>query len=643
MRLASPRVRGAAGRVSKRRGDAMCGFRGLLLSLLLARLAACSPGTPAGATAAALASGAAQRAAPRSEEAASRRARAARAGAPVSAARPRRGGPAPPLRRRRAAGDSPAHRSPPGACGLRDRGAAASSRLSGGSRSGSQVCVEKSLLFRSNTPYPTDTVAVPGGHDLLFCVQLDDSKLNHYQQPQDIKESDFLKFLEKYGRHSFLAPSQVQPSLSTFYRAGDPILTYFDSSSVLNTLRQPVKMGASGLCVDGNPAGFLDSKSTSCTRIFANLSKSCVTDPALDAASYYRDFTVLKVPVSDTIVESMKVKVTAVAPPGAPHMKDNTCNNVVSEVNYEIEFSGTHGIQSVSVRFKVSNISGNSGSSLQQHFTLHFWTRTLSHTLPRSGNPGYITGAPLLIANSGATQHMSVLQSEGDGSCSQFLRHTVQFGRNMRTGCKLSLSPILEESNCSYIQKKLYTVLQGMNRVEDLAITGSAHPTQAEAWTTILIQNCSVQAVNCTSCCMVPVTLEIQLLWSKVGLLSNPQAQILGARYFYRCHPLKSHKFCLGSFFKFFLHNFALKAIFHIVSREVNEVMISQIGLNQCKHRGYAASRFLLLRLACRAGKPGQGVRLLFWQQCGLKSAQASHETPHSSGSKCVSCFTPFC
>lgn len=40
---------------------------------------------------------------------------------------------------------------------------------------------------------------------------------------------------------------------------------------------------------------------------------------------------------------------------------------------YEIEFSGTHGIQSVSVRFKVSNISGNSGSSLQQRFTLHFW------------------------------------------------------------------------------------------------------------------------------------------------------------------------------------------------------------------------------------------------------------------------------
>ncbi|NWV26011.1 TECT3 protein, partial [Origma solitaria] len=351
------------------------------------------------------------------------------------------------------------------------------------------------------------------------------AKLSYFQQPQDVKESDFVKFLEKYGRHSFLAPSQVQPSFSAFYRAGDPILIYFDSSSVLSTLRQPVKMGAGGLCVDRNPAGFLDSKSTSCTRIFANLSKSCMTDPALDAASYYRDFTVLKVPINDVTVQSMKVI-------------------------YEIEYSGTSGIQSVSVQFRVSNISGSSRSSLQQHFTMRFWVSIpilpgilpslqLSHMLPRSGNPGYITEAPLLVANSGAMQHMSILWSESDGSCSRFLRRTVQFGRNMRTGCKISLSPILEDDKCSYMQEKLYKAFQGVNGTEDFAITGSAHTTQAEEWMTILIQNCSVQAVNCTSCCMVPVTLEIQVLWTKVGLLSNPQAQILGARYFYHCHPLK--------------------------------------------------------------------------------------------------------
>ncbi|NXI26316.1 TECT3 protein, partial [Sterrhoptilus dennistouni] len=361
--------------------------------------------------------------------------------------------------------------------------------------------------------------------DLFFFSFQTLAKLNYFPQPQDIKESDFMEALEKYGRDSFLAPSQAQPSFSAFYRAGDPILIYFDSSSVLSTLRQPVKMGASELCVDGNPAGFLDSKSISCTRFFANLSKSCMTDPALDAASYYRDFTVLKVPINDTIMQSMKVI-------------------------YEIEYSGTSGIQSVSVQFKVTNISESSRSSLQQHFTVHFWVSipifpgilpslTLSHMLPRSGNPGYITGAPLLIANNGAMEHMSILRSESDGSCSQFLRHTVQFGRNMRTGCKISLAPILEDSNCSYVQQKLYKAFQGINRTEDIAITGNAHSTQAEEWMTILIQNCSVQAVNCTSCCMVPVNLEIQILWTKVGLLSNPQAQILGARHFYQCHPLK--------------------------------------------------------------------------------------------------------
>uniref|UniRef100_A0A8C3JS51 Tectonic family member 3 n=1 Tax=Calidris pygmaea TaxID=425635 RepID=A0A8C3JS51_9CHAR len=432
MRPPPPRLPG--GGVPQRGGVAMDGARGLLLALLLPQLAAGTPaiplGTPPGT--------------------------ADTPGTPLGTtgfSRPSGGG--------RWAGDGPALWRP----------------RQSGAWSVSRVCVEQSLVFRSNTPYPTDTIAVPGGHD-LFCVQLDD-----YCLLSVIFQSlcDFAKFS---------------------FQAGDPILIYFDSSSVLSMLRQPIKMGASGLCVDGNPAGFLDSKSTSCTRIFANLSKSCSTDPALNAASYYRDFTVLKVhvPINDIIV-------SAVAPPGAPHMEHNTCINVVSEVIYEIEFSGTRGIQSVSVRFKVSNVSGNSGSSLQQHFTLHFWV-----------------SAPVL-------SRLLLSLYEGDGSCSQFLRHTAQFARNMRTGCKLS--------NCSYIQQKLYRALQGMDRAEDLAVIGSAHSTQAEEWTAILIQDCSVQAVNCTSCCMVPVTLEIQILWTKVGLLSNPQAQILGARYFYQCRPLK--------------------------------------------------------------------------------------------------------
>ncbi|XP_065264481.1 tectonic-3 [Emys orbicularis] len=436
-------------------------------------------------------------------------------------------------------------------CDLGDSRAAFSFCLPGSTRTVSQVCVEKSLIFRNNTPHHTEIVTDPSGYESLFCVRLSDSKLNYFQEPQKVKKSDFSVFLAQYGGPSFIPPSQDQPSSSAFYRAGDPIQTYFAASSVLSTLRQPVGMGADGLCIDGNPAGFLQSKSTSCTRTFTNLSSSCTTDPTLDAASYYRDFTILKVPVNMTVVQLMQVRITPVTQPGAPQMDGNTCHNVVSEVIYEIEFNGTHGIQNVSVQLKVTSVSGN---SLQQRFTLQFWqSRTPSYTLPRSGNPGYIIGAPLLSLNSGARQQVTILQSQGDGICSQTLRYKVQFGMNVRTSCQLrtqtakdvfclisSISQTMEDGNCSYFQEKLYQALQGVSSPQALAIIGSAEPTQTDQWTSIIIRNCSMQAGNCASCCMVPVSLKIQVLWAEVGLQSNPQSQVLGARYWYQCQSLKS-------------------------------------------------------------------------------------------------------
>lgn len=110
----------------------MCGARRLLLALLLAGPAACSPGTSPHAAASQLAAGATHRAASRSEEGAW--GRAVRAGSQAAAAGPRRGGSALPRRRRAPRAARPARRLPPGAGGLRDLGAAALSHLSRGSR-----------------------------------------------------------------------------------------------------------------------------------------------------------------------------------------------------------------------------------------------------------------------------------------------------------------------------------------------------------------------------------------------------------------------------------------------------------------------------------------------------------------------------
>jgi len=155
-------------------------------------------------------------------------------------------------------------------------------------------------------------------------------------------------------------------------------LTYFPKWSVISLLRQPAGVGAGGLCAESNPAGFLESKSTTCARFFKNLTSSCTLDPALNAASYY-NFSVLKVPKGMTDLQNMKfqVPVTLISQAGSPLLSGNTCQNVVYQVIYEIETNGTFGIQKVSVSFGQTNLTVEPGTSLQQHFLIRFRVRAL--------------------------------------------------------------------------------------------------------------------------------------------------------------------------------------------------------------------------------------------------------------------------
>lgn len=50
---------------------------------------------------------------------------------------------------------------------------------------------------------------------------------------------------------------------------------------------------------------------------------------------------------------------------------------------------------------------------------------------------------------------------------------------------------------------------------------------------------CLLQAANCSSCCLIPVSLEIQVLWALTGLQSNPQAHVTGAQFLYQCKSVQ--------------------------------------------------------------------------------------------------------
>ncbi|XP_021569130.1 tectonic-3 isoform X2 [Carlito syrichta] len=404
--------------------------------------------------------------------------------------------------------------------------------LPGSVRSSSWVCIDNSLIFRSNSPFPS-RVLVDSEGIRRFCVHVNDSKLNYFQKLQKVNASNFQALAAEFGGEPFTSTFQTQ-SPPPFYRAGDPILTYFPKWSVINLLRQPAGVGAGGLCAESNPAAFLESKSTTCTRFFKNLVRSCTLDSALDAASYY-NFTVLKVPRAVTDLQNMElqVPVTLISQAGPPLLAGDVCQNAVSQVIYEIETNGTFGIQKVSVSFGQTNLTVEPGASLEQHFIIRFrafqQSTPASLTGPRSGNPGYIVGKPLLALTGDVSY-----ASQGDGTCS-VKRHEVQFGVNAISGCKLRL----KEVDCSHLPQEIYRTLHGKLRPEHVAIFGNADPTQKGGWTQVLRRSCSGPAGNCTSCCLIPVSLEIQVLWAYVGLQSNPQAHVSGVRFLYQCQSIQ--------------------------------------------------------------------------------------------------------
>lgn len=404
--------------------------------------------------------------------------------------------------------------------------------LPGSVRSSSWVCVDNSLVFRSNSPFPSRVFTDSSGIT-QFCVRVNNSKSNYFQELQTVNATNFQALAAEFGGQFFTSTPKTQPP-GPFYRAGDPILIYYPGLSIVSLLRQPAAMGAGGLCAESNPAGFLESKSTTCARFFKDLASSCTSEPALDAASYH-NFRVLKVPRAMTDLQSMKfqVPVTLASQTSPPLLAGNTCQNIVSQVIYEIETNGTFGIQKVSVSFRQTNLTVKPGVSLQQDFIIHFRAfqqrEAASPAAPRSGNPGYLTGKPLLVLTGDLSHSMTLLQSEGNGLCSA-KRHEVQFGVNTVSGCQLRP----KEVNCSHLQEEIYQTLHGRPRPEHVAIFGNADPAQKGGWTRILSKNCRVSTVNCTSCCVIPVSLEIQVLWAHLGLQSNPQAHVAGARFLYQ-------------------------------------------------------------------------------------------------------------
>ncbi|XP_056626767.1 tectonic-3-like isoform X2 [Triplophysa dalaica] len=391
---------------------------------------------------------------------------------------------------------------------------------------GSGICLESWMMFKANiNPM---LVTLSGDR---FCVQKEDDLENQ----SDVQTSPAF-FQSGYNYPLLLRePTAFNSQKTNFYKVDDIILTYFDSTSIVSTFRQPSPGPASSACINRNPARFLRSSSLSCSRTVT--ARSCVEDGALSAHTYYTGFSLLRVPVAQ--VEDrpeLLISVFTVRDWPEPRVHNSSCLNVVSEVEYGIEYTGKGEIVKITLDAKTINTSINTQLEQNHAITFKLVTSTplMATPTPLSGSEGLKPGSPVIGWFGEKAKPLTVLGSSENGGCTARLlnRPPVLFTQNIITGCTFRSFA----SECGVLRAELIEVLTA-NAVPELISMTTGDETEKSK---VIFEDCPTTASEvCDSGCSLPVALSTRVLWAQRGLKAMPQNHILGAKFIFRCQRLK--------------------------------------------------------------------------------------------------------
>ncbi|XP_009069330.1 PREDICTED: tectonic-1 [Acanthisitta chloris] len=353
---------------------------------------------------------------------------------------------------------------------------------------------------------------------------------------------NFDQLLQEFGSASFSAepdswnvgtdaPSPPDANETHRYEFGVPVQTE-DAF-----LRLPSAV-VSSWCSDANPAGFLVNQATKCIRSVSV--EGCESIPALSML-FYINSSILAVPKSSQMVNITVQSIAVQSLHGTrtllsssdvlrlPRILDELCINAVLGVSYHITYTDTGEIIEAAAAFVLGAIK-REAHSIQQSFEISF-TQANTEPVPLSGNPGYVVGLPVragfLPKGSGITQstkrlgQLTVVQSVSNQDClaARGARAPVLFGYNMVSGCKLRITAAME---CQPLAQTLLDMLKGQSFPEFVASFGNSQAQNVLDWVPITHLHISEQ-----SSCQIPVSLGIEVKWTKYGSLANPQARIV--------------------------------------------------------------------------------------------------------------------
>ncbi|NXJ95242.1 TECT1 protein, partial [Corythaixoides concolor] len=423
--------------------------------------------------------------------------------------------------------------------------------VTGDSRLCSQKAAIYSLDVEANPPERIFKL-IDQVNPSVFCIYDTNYKQAlSFSSPEMPTPENFDQLLERFGSATFSAepdswnmntdaqnPSDANETHR--YQYGVPIQT----ADAFLRLPSPV---VSSWCSDANPAGFLINQVTKCTRSVSV--EKCSNIQAVSMLFYINSsILAVNITVQSIVVQSLNGMRTLLNGSDVlrlPMILDDLCINIVLGVSYHITYTDSGEIIAAAASFVLGAIN-KEALSIQQSFEISF-TQVNTEPVPLSGNPGYVVGLPVragfrpqgypfpveclfvaLILNTNKYSQLTLLQSTSNQDClaAQGARTPILFGYNMISGCRLRITAAMK---CQPLTQTLLDLLKGQSFPEYVASFGNSQAQNVLDWVPITHLHISEQRIYNTfqSSCQIPVSLEIEVKWTKYGSLVNPQARIV--------------------------------------------------------------------------------------------------------------------
>ncbi|CAL8340867.1 unnamed protein product [Lota lota] len=381
----------------------------------------------------------------------------------------------------------------------------------------------------------------------IFCIQSQNYVESlSYTLPAVPTDRNFDSLFKEFDDLPSSLGSERVVSSSPGYQYGDVIET-LGTNGERRILQFPAA-AVNTNCLDTNPAAFLKQQISRCT-VSVVVDRDCTTLQALQMHTYtgihvlslrvdWPCFEMVAMVVTSASLKSLEDTLSPVELGPAmtlePTLVNPTlCLNVVQQVAVVVKYNPAGEIVGVSATLVLGPVRGIA-LSLEQEFQITFVQEENSKAIQRSGNPGYVTGLPVIsgtrtaeypLLSSDPMGTLSILQGGSRQDCLRGAptRAPVLFGQGMGSGCTLNLE---EGANCSLVSNVLLEVLRGSAKMQYVAAFGA--PTLDSSLDWVPMETILVSGGH--QGCSIPLSHHLEIQWTKYGSLGNAQARIVSVK-----------------------------------------------------------------------------------------------------------------